>query len=83
LRQSALYFVFLALYVGSSVYSRDGESVFYFTRTLRRELLHGPFEATSVPNYGKVLADTATIDDVWLFLEGPVMRTVFPDQVGG
>jgi hypothetical protein len=76
-----LYSSFVALYLVATLMGNEARggtaAVFRLTHAFREFVLGQEFRAQDVPNYNRNFYDIVTPEDVWHFLEGPLVNSLF------
>jgi hypothetical protein len=73
-----MYILFLITFLLITLFGPTGGTMaYYYTDRMKELFIGAEFRSQDVPNYAKTFDDILTPEDVWYFLEGPMVSGLF------
>ena len=80
-REGIMYLLFLITFLLITLNGPTGGTMpYYYTDRMKELFVGAEFRQQDVPNWAKTFNDILTPEDVWYFLEGPMLSGLFQHQ---
>jgi len=71
---------FMVVFLIVTAYNQGNTETFYFGDRMRDAIIDGEFMSVEMPKYVKTYLDISEYSDIWQFLEGPLIQTLYPSR---